>query len=154
MNKPGVAVAVAIAIAVGCSAYDPQQSATARACAAAPPMAHAVTCPGTSTCACPAPDVCCLNSIDAKSGACGNPRACAGLELTCDGPEDCGGGVCCLTATGSSCMDGKLCQGTWLCRSDAQCSGSGASSCVPADFGAPGVSDRALDGRIGLCRNM
>jgi hypothetical protein len=113
---------------------------------------RSVTCPGVPGCSCGAPSVCCLAAIESRNGSCVDPRTCAGVELTCDGPEDCNGGVCCLTATGSSCSDKSACTGRWLCRADGQCNGSpSGGNCVPADFGTKGTNDRGLDGAIGLC---
>jgi hypothetical protein len=137
--------------AAGRSTSDPCAQQTAQAGAA-----HSVVCPGTATCYCAAPDACCMARIDGTAGTCGSPRTCGGLSLTCDGPEDCGGGVCCLDegpGGGSSCMAASSCVGRWLCRSDGDCAGSpGGSSCRPADFGQQGVSDRGLDGLIGVCQ--
>jgi hypothetical protein len=143
-------LAAAIAVASSCGSYNEQSRAN---CAAPAAAAHAVTCPGVTGCICEDPNACCLASIDAYEGTCGDPRTCAGLLLSCDGPEDCNGGVCCLTRSGSSCTPMAACQGTWLCRTDSQCNGSGVNHCTPADFGQPGVQDRGLDGRIGLCRD-
>jgi hypothetical protein len=116
--------------------------------------AHAVVCPGATGCGCEAPSACCLSRIDSSAGACAAPRECAGIALTCDGPEDCGGGVCCLdVAAGlASCSAASECRGVWLCRSTHDCAGSpSGSSCNAADFGENGVADRGLDGRIAIC---
>ncbi len=144
--KPAVAL---LLVAIGCGSYDELP----RMCQTASPASHAVTCPGVPGCVCVDPDACCMARVDAVSGVCESPRSCNGIVLSCDGPEDCNGGVCCLTQTGSSCSMPSACQGTWLCRSDTQCAGSGASHCMPADFGQPGVKDRGLDGRIGICHD-
>ncbi len=148
-----VCVALALLLVAAC-ADSPTTSATRNACASSVTGgARSVTCPGVTGCACAAPQICCLGAIDSRAGTCQDPRACGGLELTCDGPEDCSGGVCCLTATGSTCTAASACSGAWLCRGDAHCAGSpGGSNCVPADFGTPGVADRGLDGLIGICR--
>lgn len=142
-------VLAALSITVGCG----YNELGPNKCTNAPGAAHAVTCPGVPGCVCADPDVCCLAAIDATVGACASPRNCTGITLTCDGPEDCAGGICCLTKSGSSCTAANACQGTWLCRTNAQCAGSGASQCVPADYGQPGVRDRGLDGQIGMCRS-
>jgi hypothetical protein len=142
-------LAAALLMALGCGSYSELPPAQ---CTGAPGAAHAVTCPGVPGCVCAAPQACCLGAIDATAGSCESPRACAGVVLSCDGPEDCSGGVCCLTLSGSSCSATNSCPGTRLCRDDSQCAGSGASHCLPADFGQPGVNDRGLDGKIGLCR--
>ena len=44
-----------------------------------------------------------------------------GLLYTCDGPEDCGGGDCCETPAGSSCMPAHACTGARLCSSPDDC---------------------------------
>ena len=144
---PALAIAL-VGLVAGCGSYNEQAPAN---CASST-GAHAVTCPGVPGCTCAAPDACCLGAIDSYQGTCGPPRTCAGLLLSCDGPEDCNGGVCCLTRSGSSCTAANACSGTWLGRNDAQCVGSGSNSCMPADFGQKGVNDRGLDGHIGLCR--
>jgi hypothetical protein len=112
-----------------------------------------VTCPGTDTCSCTAPSVCCMANVGAYAGECVAPQTCGSFTLSCDGQEDCGAGVCCFTVTlGSSCSTASECQGSWLCRSDADCAGSPAGpTCSPADFGVIGVSDRGLDKLVGMC---
>jgi hypothetical protein len=93
-----------------------------------------------------------MGNINAAAGECVDPRTCASFMLACDGPEDCGGGVCCLTQAGSSCMPAAQCPGDWVCRDGSQCSGNpGGANCKAADFGVQGVSDRGLDGLIGVC---
>jgi hypothetical protein len=120
---------------------------------------HGVTCPGTPTCGCDAPQVCCIARIDAQQGVCTALAACRELALACDGPEDCGAGVCCLdTGAGggttcrarTDCASGQM----WLCRTDADCAGNpGGAFCRPADFGTAGVEDRGLDGLLGVCQS-
>lgn len=149
-----VASAIAIA-AIACSDYTEGNTSagTCRGASLASGTAHGVVCPGVVGCNCPAPAACCMGSLGGNDGACMDPRACGGVSLSCDGPEDCAqGAVCCLTSAGSSCMSAAECTGQWLCRSDSQCNGSpGGPSCVAADFGQSGVTDRGLDGLIGSC---
>jgi hypothetical protein len=120
--------------------------------------AKSVICPGTPSCGCEAPAVCCLSAIDSQHGSCTTFSACRDLALTCDGPEDCNGGVCCLdqqAGGGTTCKAPGDCGGTekWLCRTDADCAASPAGNhCRPADFGTSGVEDRGLDGLIGICQ--
>jgi hypothetical protein len=148
-----VCVGVATAIALGCSDYT--EEASNGACsnlsysAGAP---HVVACPGVGGCACTAPSVCCMGSIDGHAGNCVDPRDCNAFVLSCDGPEDCGGGVCCMTSNGTSCTTASACTGQWLCRNDSHCVGSPTgSNCAVADFGTKGVNN-GLDGIIGLCK--
>jgi hypothetical protein len=117
---------------------------------------NAVVCPGTESCACGSTEICCMQKIDALTGACTSLSACRGLALQCDGPEDCDGGVCCLedrTGGGSSCKAAGSCgAGQWLCRTDADCIGAPPGpSCAPIDLGAAGVDDVGLDGIVGVC---
>ena len=143
-----------VVAALGCSDYS--EPASGGVCASSSYSgggSHAVACPGVAGCTCAAPGACCLGAIDSRAGACVDPRECAGLVLSCDGPEDCGGGVCCLTSTGSSCAASSACTGQWLCRGDSECVGSpNGGSCLPADYGTKGVNT-GLDGIIGLCQH-
>jgi hypothetical protein len=114
--------------------------------------AHTVVCPGTSTCSCAAPSACCMAGAASNLGECVDPQTCGSFLVTCDGPEDCGGGVCCLTAAGSSCTAAANCGGSWLCRMDSQCASNPAGqNCNPADYGIMGVKDKGLDGLVGVC---
>jgi hypothetical protein len=139
-------------VALGCTAQAQPNRGACNNRSYATGGAHTVVCPGASTCSCAAPDACCMAGADSNSAACVDPRTCGGFMLTCDGPEDCGGGVCCLTSTGSSCSDASACTGSWICREDSQCGVSpNGTSCNPADYGVQGVNDRGLDGLIGIC---
>ena len=116
----------------------------------------AVVCPGTAKCECGGDDVCCMQKLDALSGACTSLAACRALALQCDGPEDCDGGVCCLedrNGGGSSCKAAASCgNGQWLCRTDADCiNAPPGPRCAPIDLGTPGVDDVGLDGIVGVC---
>ena len=151
-----------------------------------------VLCPGAPGCACPESQVCCMQSIDSRSGKCEPLGACRTIALACSGPEACGGAVspappasgagdagdagdtsdahdaanaapvslapvCCLdqgTGGGTFCRSNFLAcpSRTILCHSDDDCiSALGAPFCRPADFGTLGVSDRGLDGLVGIC---
>jgi len=148
----GTAAALAIA-SIACLDYTeaPALQGTCSTSAWQGGVAHSVACPGADGCSCTAPAVCCMQTIDALGGSCTDPRACAGVAIACDGPEDCASGsVCCLGAQGSTCVDTGTCAGTLLCRSDSNCAGHG--SCVPADFGQQGIQDRGYDGVIGVCK--
>ena len=149
----GVVVA-ALVVAVGCSDYvDPNQNGACANLSYTGGGSHVVVCPGTATCSCAAPNACCLSAISSRAGACVDPRDCTGLVLSCDGPEDCNGGICCLTNGGSSCTAAGSCTGQWLCRGDSQCVGSpNGGRCAPADYGTKGVNT-GLDGAIGLCQH-
>jgi len=116
----------------------------------------AVVCPGTTKCECGPADVCCMQKIDALSGACTSLSECRALALQCDGPEDCDGGVCCLedrTGGGSSCKTAASCGvGQWLCRTDSDCiNAPPGPRCAPIDLGTPGIDDVGLDGIVGVC---
>lgn len=139
--------------AFGCTAQTEPNRGACNGHSFASGAAHSVTCPGTATCFCGAPSVCCLAKIDSNQGQCvDDPHTCAGVTVTCDGPEDCGGGVCCFAGNESSCTAATACNGVWLCRSDSDCNSSpNGSHCHAADYGVSGVNDRGLDGLIGLC---
>jgi hypothetical protein len=125
-----------------------------------------VVCPGTSTCGCGEGQVCCLPAIDtALGGSCESAGACRTTALECGGPEACrgrgidaGSGVCCLDEGPGG---GTSCQATaWecyshqvVCHEDDDCLVVAPTYpfCRPADFGTPGVSDRSLDGLLGIC---
>jgi hypothetical protein len=126
--------------------------------------AHSVICPGSSTCYCESPQVCCLDAIDSRRGSCTSFQGCSFIALTCDSPNDCGGGVCCLderAGGGSTCKAATDCDSSmkWLCNVDADCKNGnmtapGGPHCRPADLGSdPGVPNTALDYEIGLCSN-
>jgi hypothetical protein len=95
--------------------------------------------------------------LDSNSGTCTQLSSCRNIALSCDGPEDCGGGVCCLsdrTGGGSECRAQANCQAPseWLCRSDNDCTGSPVGPhCAPIDLGVQGVDDKGLDGLVGIC---
>ncbi len=116
---------------------------------------NSVVCPGVASCECEGPAVCCMTKVDANSGACTALAACRNIAIQCDGPEDCGGGICCLedrSGGGTSCKATGGCSGEWLCRGDNDCVGAPRGGhCAPADFGVQGVADKGLDGIIGIC---
>lgn len=116
--------------------------------------AGTVVCPGTTTCDCPEPAICCMDAVDAPKGRCEALTACRTLALQCDGPEDCTGGVCCLEdrpGGGSSCKSAAQCAGRALCRTDADCATSSAGPhCEPANFDKSGIT-AGLDYLVGLC---
>jgi hypothetical protein len=126
------------------------------------PNPHGVVCPGTPTCLCEAPQICCMQKIDGNQGTCGTYGSCRAIAFTCNGPEACGGdgGVCCFdqgagggsfcASSATTCMTHKI-----LCRGDSDCASvPGMPFCRPADFGTQGVADRGLDGLIGVCSNQ
>lgn len=116
---------------------------------------NSVVCPGVASCECEGPAVCCMQKVDGNTGSCTALAACRNIAIQCDGPEDCGGGVCCLedrSGGGTSCKASANCASEWLCRSDNDCTGAPRGThCAPADFGVQGVSDKGLDGIIGIC---
>ena len=97
---------------------------------------------------CDAGQVCCFHSNNPDMDHCGAPASCGGgyIELSCNGPEDCNGGVCCgdydfqqQHYNGVSCQ--PVCQGVTLCTGNpavctvGQCQqsqtlGSGYQVCV------------------------
>src|SRR5579883_338005 len=152
-HTPALVVAAALVLAAMACSSTPANRGTCTNHTYLSGGDHTVACPGTDTCSCGAPTVCCMGNVGANDGACVDPQTCGSFMLSCDGAEDCGGGVCCFTLTaGSSCTTASLCQGTWMCRSDDDCAGSPAGPHrSPADFGVIGVHDRGLDKLVGLC---
>jgi hypothetical protein len=147
-----LALAAALAVPSGCTIHTTPNRGACTTDTFGAGGGNNVICPGTNTCSCAAPTACCMGDINATEGECVAPQTCASFLLACDGPEDCGGGVCCITQSGSSCMPAGECAGDWVCRDDSQCAGNaGGSTCKSADFGVKGVSDRGLDGLIGIC---
>ena len=138
-------------VAAGCGAPVDNPAHTP-ACAALnwrAATAGAIACPGTTDCACPVADVCCVDYAAAYTdtggtvggAACGKLTACAGIALACDGPEDCGAGkVCCFLGTtggNSTCKSAADCTGVdqvVMCRSDTDC--ASGDHCEPAAAGA------------------
>jgi hypothetical protein len=118
-----------------------------------------VVCPGTASCGCTGPAICCMTKLDANSGSCAALGSCRNIAIQCDGPEDCDGGVCCLenrSGGGTSCKSQGSCQvpAEWLCRSDTDCIASpNGPRCSPIDLGVQGVDDKGLDGLLGVCGN-
>ncbi len=81
---------------------------------------------------CLAPEICCAAMV---GSACGETCAADQVEVLCDGPEDCDGGVCCWGLTGgSSCQpDISSCQDLTpdvACNVDDDCPGD-RPSCAP-----------------------
>jgi hypothetical protein len=148
-----MACAGALVAVFGCTAQTEPNRGACNGHSFASGAAHSVTCPGTATCFCGAPSVCCLPKIDSNQGQCtDDAQTCGGVTVTCDGAEDCAGGVCCLAGSFASCTPGAACNGIWLCRTDSDCNGSpNGGHCHAADYGISGVNDRGLDGLIGLC---
>jgi hypothetical protein len=129
--------------------------------------AGTVVCPGTPTCSCGGGQVCCMAAIDTqKPGTCETLEACRTTALQCMGSESCNPGddggtaVCCLDVGVGG---GTTCQPSLydcfsrkvLCHGDSDClSVFGQPFCRPADFGTGGISDRGLDGLIGICSSQ
>ena len=78
---------------------------------------------------------CCITGGPGGGGstACVAEGTCEGTPAACDGPEDCGGDICCGTFGGTTCE--TTCEGQGsaeLCHSASDCSASGDMCC---DFG-------------------
>ncbi|MCP4443782.1 MAG: hypothetical protein GY811_00355 [Myxococcales bacterium] len=69
---------------------------------------------------------CCFTS---GSVACVAQNSCTSTPSTCDGPEDCGGDICCGFLSGASCS--LTCEGNVaeLCHTPADCSTTGDMCC-------------------------
>lgn len=92
---------------------------------------------------CPAQQMCCLAM--GPSFSCGNPCEGAVVELTCDGPEDCGEGEeCCVTPyLNTYCAGSGLCyqdnpNNVLICGTDGDCRG-GFVCCSYTDLIASGL---------------
>src|SRR5262245_10509989 len=82
---------------------------------------------------CAAGEVCCEDSQSGESSCIGADAQCMGIALVCDGPEDCGGQLCCGTNDGGSeCADS--CEGYHLCHDEGDC--NDGESCCPNGGGA------------------
>jgi hypothetical protein len=66
-----------------------------------------------------------------------------GLLYRCDGPEDCEGGDCCETTTGSSCVPAGTCPDRRLCNSPGDCE-TGEMCCPPSGPSTPFTYDRCV----------
>ncbi|MBZ0116067.1 MAG: hypothetical protein K8H88_03655 [Sandaracinaceae bacterium] len=88
---------------------------------------------GTMTCS--DPQVCCTTfAMGAVTMTCTDSSMCMGATVSCDGPEDCPGQVCCAMRTpggggGTACVDAAECQFGQLCRTMADC--DGMEMCCP-----------------------
>lgn len=76
---------------------------------------------------------CCITGIGGGGSAtCVASGTCEGTPSTCDGPEDCGGDICCGTFGGATCSSTCEGQAAELCHSESDCTTVGEMCC---DFG-------------------
>ncbi len=82
---------------------------------------------GTATCT--LDQECCADVVGGIH--CQNPGAvCAGISTRCDGPEDCGGGECCLTAGAGECTAIGTCGTAIACHDTNDCGGGSSTCCA------------------------
>ncbi len=82
---------------------------------------------GIGTCA--LDQECC---VDVVSGArCQAPaESCTGISTRCDGPEDCPGGECCLSAGSGVCTAAGTCVTATACHDSGDCTGAATTCCA------------------------
>ena len=92
---------------------------------------------------CGADEKCCITGIGSAGMCIDRTMDCSGVELGCDGPEDCEAGqVCCGRRSGGgggatctdSCAGGPGGGGLELCHDADDCSESGVMCCPAGDF--------------------
>lgn len=80
---------------------------------------------------CDEPNVCCVTEVPPRQD-CMEPTACAGLRVSCDGPEDCGAGESCCMPSGAVmstyCLSGTCPAGMTACHGVGDC-GEGQVCC-------------------------
>jgi hypothetical protein len=77
-------------------------------------------------------DCCFVGGGGGGSATCVASGTCEGTPSTCDGPEDCGGDICCGSFAGASCSATCEGQAAELCHTEADCQTTGDMCC---DFG-------------------
>jgi hypothetical protein len=139
-------VVVSLAAGTGCGGHAPSSGADLSVTPSGIPC-------GAVRCA-PCASQFCDTADYGVSGVCRAQVAAMHLAFGCAGPEDCQGGVCCVTAAGSACSATGSCtlggiKGQPMCRDDAAC-GVGSLCCsLP---GAPAASPyRACADNVTRC---
>jgi hypothetical protein len=83
---------------------------------------------------CTGGQICCVTTggPGGFTSECTAADACKGNPVTCDGPEDCGDGVCCGSfgdgGGGAACESADTCM-TVICHDDGDCLGEGETCC-------------------------
>lgn len=84
---------------------------------------------GTETCNEATQECCVIGGMGGASFECVASGTCDGTSSTCDGPEDCGGDICCGALSGATCSATCEGQAAELCHTANDCSTAGDMCC-------------------------